>query len=364
VFPANELWLVGQGPQTNGRSLVVVTRAENIRKSVEEDRSQRGKEQPFRFARNGEAGYPMGDGLPGLSAVLEPAGGGGSSAMSGPGVWQQLFIGLSLALILGLTFFGARLMLRDARRESRLAELRSQFVSSVSHELKTPLTGIRMLAETLQTPAASDPLIHAEYLDTIVGETERLTRLLNNVLDFSKIERGQKSYHMETASLADVLRSVARAMRFPLAEQGFDFSIEIADGVPPARIDRDAIEQAVLNLLSNAMKYSGKSRAIGLRLAVEERAAVIQVVDRGIGIPPGERKRIFEKFYRVQTPENRAISGTGLGLALVAHIVDAHGGRIDVESAVGQGSTFTIRIPVAPQVTDGQKAASLVGEAS
>jgi signal transduction histidine kinase len=235
---------------------------------------------------------------------------------------------------------------RDTQRESRLAELRSQFVSSVSHELKTPLTGIRMLAETLQIPEMSDPKTHAEYLETIVGETERLTRLLNNVLDFSKIERGQKSYHMETASLADVLNNVSRTMRFPLAEQGFDFHTEVSGDVPPVRVDRDAIEQAVLNLISNAMKYSGESRTIDLRLSSENGSARIEVRDRGIGIPPQEVKRIFEKFYRVQTPDNHAISGTGLGLALVAHIVEAHGGSVVVDSAVGKGSTFTILLPI------------------
>jgi signal transduction histidine kinase len=230
-----------------------------------------------------------------------------------------------------------------------MTELRSQFVSSVSHELKTPLTGIRMLAETLQMPGVADSQTQSEYLNTIVSETERLTRLLNNVLDFSKIERGQKNYHMEIGSISDVLHSVARTMRFPLVEQGFDLQMEISDDVPPISFDRDAIEQAVLNLLSNAMKYSGDSHGIALRLSAENKSARIDVVDRGIGIPPEECKRIFEKFYRVQTPENRAISGTGLGLALVAHVVDAHGGSVEVQSVVGQGSTFTIRLPIQPR---------------
>jgi signal transduction histidine kinase len=224
--------------------------------------------------------------------------------------------------------------------------MRSQFVSSVSHELKTPLTAIRMFAETLQMRAGADPKIQAEYLETIVNETERLTRLLNNVLDFSRIERGQKSYHMEPALLADVVHSAARTMRFPLTEQGFNFRVDVCGGLPPIRLDRDAIEQAILNLLSNAMKYSGQSRDIDLRLCAQNGSVLIQVEDRGIGIPADERERIFERFYRVPTAENRAISGTGLGLALVVHIAQAHGGRVEVESNPGAGSTFSVRLPL------------------
>src|SRR5207244_275570 len=131
-----------------------------------------------------------------------------------------------------------------------------------------------------------------------------------NVLDFSRIERGQKNYQLQPAALADVVQSVARTMRFPLTQQGFDFRVDVADEIPPAPIDRDALEQAVLNLLSNAMKYSGESRDIALRLCRRNGDAVIQVEDHGVGIPAEEQKRIFEKFYRVPTADNRAISGT------------------------------------------------------
>src|SRR4030095_10431006 len=178
-----------------------------------------------------------------------------------------------------------------------------------------------------------------------VNESERLTRLLNNVLDFSRIERGQKNYHLQPAILSDVIESAARTMRFPLSQQGFDLRVDINE-VPPVPIDRDAVEQAVLNLLSNAIKYSGESREVALRLSRQNGHALIQVEDHGLGIPAEEQKRIFEKFYRVPTPENRAISGTGLGLALVAHIAEAHGGRVEVNSTLGKGSTFSIRLPI------------------
>jgi signal transduction histidine kinase len=164
-------------------------------------------------------------------------------------------------------------------------------------------------------------------------------------LDFSRIERGQRNYHLVPTPLTDVVQSAARTMQFPLSEQGFDFQVDVCDGLPPMHLDRDALEQAILNLLSNAMKYSGDSRVIALTLRSEKDSAVIEVVDQGIGIAPEERKRIFETFYRVSSSENSAISGTGLGLALVAHTAEAHGGGVEVESTPGKGSTFSIRIP-------------------
>ncbi len=135
-------------------------------------------------------------------------------------------------------------------------------------------------------------------------------------------------------------------MHYPLSEQGFDLRLNIGDGFSPMNLDRDAIEQAVLNLLTNAMKYSGQSRQIDLCLSRESRSALIQVVDRGIGIPVKEQQRIFENFYRAQSPENRSISGTGLGLALVTHIATAHGGKVELSSRPGDGSTFSIRLPI------------------
>jgi signal transduction histidine kinase len=231
------------------------------------------------------------------------------------------------------------------RREAHTAELRTQFVSSVTHELKTPLTSIRMFAELLQMEQPPDAR-PARFLATIVSESERLTRLLNNVLDFSRIERGQKTYHLEPASLADVVRAAVRAIQYPLEQEGFLLHVDLDEDIPPIAVDRDALQQAMLNLLTNAMKYSGEQREIGLRLRAEPGAAVIEISDRGIGIPEREQRRIFEKFYRAPIPENREISGTGLGLSLVAHIAAAHGGRVEVTSRQGSGSTFALLLPV------------------
>lgn len=227
-----------------------------------------------------------------------------------------------------------------------MAEMRSQFVSSVSHELKTPLTAIRMFAETLRMGRSKDKNTQEEYLDTIVNESQRLTRLLNNVLDFSKIEQGKRTYRPELSSLGDILQSVVRTLEYPLGQQGFTIDVRAQKDLPDIRVDRDAMEQALLNLLHNAMKYSGDSREIGLHLKRKDGCALIQVIDHGIGIDPQEQKKIFEKFYRAASPENERIAGTGLGLALVSHIVESHEGRLELESEPGKGSVFSILLPL------------------
>jgi signal transduction histidine kinase len=169
---------------------------------------------------------------------------------------------------------------------------------------------------------APDEQTRSEYLATIMNESERLTRLVDNVLDFSKIEQGKKVYHMRPTVLTDVVRSAARAMHYPLAQAGFALQVSMDDQLPAVEADADALQQAILNLLSNAMKYSGPASQIDLRLSRVDSQAVIEVTDRGIGIPPEEQPRVFEKFYRVRSPQTDAVGGTGLGLTLVKHIVE------------------------------------------
>jgi two-component sensor histidine kinase len=335
VFADPEVWLVGVTPVRDGQTPFVAVRAEVIRQRLEHERAQ-----SLQFILGPDPkSVPLSNRIPGLFGVFELP-----QAPSGNPFGLPALFALALACVGILLPACLWLVWRDTRREMNLAEMRSQFVSSVSHELKTPLTAIRMFAETIEL--RPDGPKRAQYLKIIVNESERLTRLLNNVLDFSRVERGHKEYHMQSAALADVVHSAARTMEFPLASQGFDFHVEVSGEIPLTPIDRDAMEQAVLNLLSNAMKYSGESRDIALRLCRQNGSALIQVEDHGVGISVDEQKRIFEKFYRVPTAENRAVSGAGLGLALVSHIVEAHGGSVEVESAVGHGSTFTIRVPL------------------
>jgi signal transduction histidine kinase len=329
-------WLVNVTPVLADSPLTVIAvRAERVLESLPAGR--------LRFlTAKGPGAWPAGEGLPGLYLAFVPP----LNEISEGWSLRQSFYLAALLLVLTTTLIGAYLLWRDVRREWRMGELRAQFVSSVSHELKTPLTAIRMFAETLRMRRWKDEQIQQEYLDTIVNESQRLARLVDNVLDFSRIERGKRIYNQRPASLAEVVRAAARAVQYPLGQQGFRLNAEIEDGLPAVKVDSDALEQAILNLLTNAMKYSGDSRDIGLRLRRVDGRACIEVSDQGIGIPPEEHKRIFEKFYRVPTRENQLIPGTGLGLTLVEHIAKAHGGEVKLESQSGQGSTFSIELPL------------------
>lgn len=280
--------------------------------------------------------------VPGLALTFEA---GESDAISRMMRMRTGLLGLGLLFLVGVALTGTVLLWRDVRREMELSEMRSQFVSSVSHELKTPLTAIRMFAETirLRDPAKT---VRDEYLDTIINESERLTRLLSNVLDFSKMERGAQQYQLAPTRLQEVVSGAARAMAYAVSAKGLELEADVDDGVPEVMADRDGIEQATLNLLANAVKYSDAGRPIRLRLQQCDGDACISVEDQGVGIREAERDRIFDRFYRADTPENRRIPGTGLGLALVKHVAEGHGGRVSVKSRRGQGSCFTIHLPL------------------
>jgi len=342
-----EPWFVSAAPAERGAGAVLVAiDATHVLEAVNNALPRElGIDASIRIAASTDsAERRLAPDFPGLSVTFASA--PGVLSREG-GIARPIYFG-SLIVVLGVTLFGAYLLWRDLQRELRLSELRSQFVASVSHELKTPLTAIRMFAETLSVNDAQDVATRRQYLDTIVSETERLTRLLNNVLDFSKIERGQKQYRLTPTPLAEVVERSVRTLEYPLAQSGFRLQLETVADLPPIAVDGDAIEQAVLNLLTNAMKYSGVSRDIDLRLCRRNGDAVIEVKDRGVGLLPAHRARVVEKFYRAPTTENAGIPGTGLGLTLVDYIARAHGGRLEIESEAGRGSTFAIHLPIAP----------------
>ena len=262
---------------------------------------------------------------------------------------RRWIYGIALAFLIAGMFLGIVLVLRDVSREKRLALLRSDFVSNVSHELKTPLTSIRMFAETMLLGRLQQKSAQQEYLSIIVNESARLTRLINTVLDFSKIEKGKKQYYFKRVDLSQVIESAIKAMKYFIRENGFKLTTEIDPNIE-AVADADAIEQAALNLLSNAVKYSPDNKEIAVRLWVENEFIYFQVSDRGMGIPEAKQQYIFDKFYRAHSGHEKDTGGAGMGLTVVKHIVAAHQGKIELESTAGKGSSFTIILPRAGEM--------------
>ena len=239
---------------------------------------------------------------------------------------------------------------RNISREMALARLKSDFVSNVSHELRTPLSLIRLYAETLELGRLKSADKYHEYYSIIRKESERLTALINNILDFSRIEAGRKEYDFRETDMRELVHNTLESYRFQIEQNGFDFEEKIADDVPTLRVDREAMARSLLNLVNNALKYSQDRKFIGVNLFRENGSVKLEVVDHGIGIPEQEQAKIFEKFYRVGDPLVHNTKGSGLGLSLVRHIVVAHGGEVKVDSAPGRGSKFTISLPVSPRV--------------
>lgn len=268
---------------------------------------------------------------------------------------------LLTAFVLCLLLLGIILTLRAASREMSLAAAKSSFVSNVSHELKTPLALIRLYAETLELDRVKDDQQAKEFLRTISGETRRLTQLINNILDFSKIEAGRKEYQFVPFDVAEVVETVLRIYEYQLREAGFEVSTRIDHSLPVVTIDPEAISLAVVNLVNNATKYSEDTKKIEIAVGAVDNHIAIEVADHGIGIPRSEHQKIFEKFYRVSTSLVHNTKGSGLGLALVKHVVEAHGGKVVVDSEPGRGSRFVILIPVPKIETAPKKAGVEIG---
>ena len=251
---------------------------------------------------------------------------------------------LSLLLVIGLFF-----TYRSVTQTMELAKLKSDIVSNVSHELRTPLALIRLYAETLELGRIPDEQRKLEYYRIVRKESERLTALINNILDFSRIEAGRKEYDFRETDLPSLVRETLDSYHYQIQQTGFRYEENITSDLPPVNVDREAIARSLLNLVNNSLKYSSEEKYLAVNLYRENGSVKLDVIDHGIGIPRTEQHKIFDKFYRVCDPMCHDNKGSGLGLALVHHIVNAHGGMVTVESSPGKGSKFTITLPLNQQ---------------
>ena len=280
----------------------------------------------------------MGSILPGWEASFEMT--SGSSAA----LRQTRYLPIALvaigAAVVAIAFAG-----QAARRQARLAALRTDLVSAVSHEIKTPLASMRLLVDVLLDDDHLDPGKTREYLQLMSAENARLTRLIDNFLTFSRLERQRQQFTFEAIDPAALASAAVQALPEPHRSQRPP-TLEIEPDLAPVHADSDALLTVLLNLLDNAYKYAPGDGHVGVRVRRDRDHVVFAVHDDGMGIAPREQKRIFRRFYRVNEGSTGATGGSGLGLSIVEAIVRAHGGRVDVESALGQGSTFSVHVPV------------------
>jgi signal transduction histidine kinase len=254
---------------------------------------------------------------------------------------RKITYGIGLFLFLGITIFGLYLLIQDIKREKRINKLRTDFVSNVTHELKTPLTSINMFAEALNMNKDTLDTRQKKYTNIIVKESEKLKRIINNILEFSKKENNKLSYNLEASNLTTIVNSTLHEMDYFLEINNFDVHSIIENNVF-ANVYPEGIKLALTNLISNALKYAPVNKKLNIRLFKEASKIYIEVEDFGIGIPKDELELIFEKFYRVNSSENETTSGTGLGLTVTKDIIEEQGGKLLVESKLGKGSKFTI----------------------
>lgn len=260
---------------------------------------------------------------------------------------------VSLAVLMGLVLVGTFVTLGSATREIRLSRLQTDFVSSVSHELRTPLTSIQLFVETLQSGRLDDdPQKVQECLSLLSLETDRLSRMIERTLDWARMEAGRRVYDMEPVRVQELVDQALQALRSQhlLGEAADAVDVPSIPAGLHVHGDRDALVEALLNLLQNAIKYTPEPRRITLGIRVDARRVGVAVSDNGPGIEPQERRRIFEKFYQADTLLSRttqkgADRGSGLGLSIVRAVARAHKGSVEVNSEVGEGSTFTLWVP-------------------
>ena len=260
---------------------------------------------------------------------------------AGSGLYLFIFILIALLMVLGFVF-----TLYTLNVELRLNKLKSEFISNVSHELKSPLTSIRMMTEMLHHNRVETEERKSAYYSAMLEESEHLSHLIDNILDFSRIDDDRKKYDFTDLDMGELLGKYLESTRELLHAPGFDIMYSCSDQIPLIRADRDAMLQVFHNLIDNAIKFSGVSRQVDVSLSSEDNELIFSVKDYGIGISARDQERIFDRFYRSDETQRQGIRGSGIGLTIVSKIVEAHNGTIDVESEVGKGSRFTVKIPL------------------
>ena len=291
------------------------------------------------------ATVPLSEALPAWRLALhQPAGVSPQAAVDR----QIVLFAIAFGLLLVVIAAGLLATYRLVRRETETARLKAEFVANVSHDLKTPLALIRVFGETLEMGRVSDEATRHDYYRVITRESERLSRLIENVLDFSRIEGGRRTYALVPVSVEPLVRDTVESFAHVLAQEGFKVDVAVQSELPDVPMDVDAVTQALANLIDNASKYSESRKVLTVEAALRDGGVSLTVGDEGIGIPHEEQRRIFDKFYRVGRSETQSRRGSGVGLALVRHVAQAHGGRVSVESQPGEGSRFTIWLPCAP----------------
>lgn len=280
--------------------------------------------------------------LPSWSLALYPETSGLIASLFRPegGIFLYIFIAIVVILVFGLFF-----TLQTVNNELQLSKMKSYFMSTVSHEFKSPLTSIRQMAEMLVNERVPSPERQHKYHTAILNQSERLSHLIENILDFSKMEEGHKVFHFEKGDITPVVKNIVESFKDHNALQGFNIGLSIPEPVPEVVFDLEAMEQVMHNLLDNACKYSGDSRDIQVQLLTKGRSVIISVKDHGIGIRKEDLDKIFSRFYRAGEELTQTVKGSGIGLTIVKQLVEAHNGTIDVESEPGKGSKFTVKLP-------------------
>ncbi len=257
------------------------------------------------------------------------------------GIYFYMFL-----LIAGILVFGLILTVRTVSHELELARMKSDFVSTISHEFKSPLTSIRQLAEMLHSGRVPSEERRQKYYDVLLEQSERLSLLTENVLNFARIEEGRKEFVFERMDIKSLLEGLISSVQDRVRHVGFDIRLEMENSLSPVILDKDSMTQAIQNVIDNAIKYSGDAKKVEVRAFKENQSLVIAVQDFGIGIGKEEKDKIFDRFYRGGDELTRTVKGSGLGLTLVKQIVEAHKGSVQVESEPGKGSTFSIKLPL------------------